>query len=105
MLPSACGGNTGLAALDRAATAEDVLPADVNFSPGFVPDGTRLLATEDGLRFYAAQDADLRPQGKIVNMSSTPMAVSAALVADGNDPQLMESDGWTRVHGNVYIKR
>ncbi|MBP2414476.1 hypothetical protein JOF48_003275 [Arthrobacter stackebrandtii] len=127
LLLSACGGSPGLAALDRAATAQDELPADVEFSPGFEAASVRLLATENGLKFYAAQGADRRTvclavvsvegpggwtagcgtlatAGTLVDVGSGPLEVSAALTADGTTAELMESDGWTKVHENVYIR-
>ncbi len=42
--------------------------------------------------------------GKLIDLASVPLGISAALTADGTESQLMESDGWTTVRGNVYIK-
>lgn len=127
LMLAGCSGDPGLAALKGPATAEDALPAMVNLPDDDNAGESRLLVTDGNLQYFAAQDADhkraclavvstdsqdswhagcgsLNTSGEIVNMSSAPLAMSAVLVGDGFAPELLEDDGWKKIHDNVFIK-
>ncbi|WP_026555016.1 hypothetical protein [Arthrobacter sp. 35W] len=129
LLLGGCSGQVGLKALDRAPTAEDVLPAGVAFPEGPQspnPDSVRLLAANDGVQYYAAENddatvaciavvppGDMPPwivgcgssnsSGQIIEVGGPGGRWSATLVRDDYDTRKLESSGWTRLTDNLLI--
>jgi hypothetical protein len=119
-----CSNPAGIKALDRGATAEDALPAA--FAVDEFDGQTRLLATHDGVKYFAARglksgtvcvaavpEADVRDAWAACGpLSSDPVIVTTSgsdgtatkLVVDGFDSQQLESGGWSKVHDNLLIK-
>ena len=128
LLLSGCGGTTGLAALDRPATAEDTLPGHVTIPPEVEPESVRLLVEDGRFQYYGSQDADRRlgcflivatdkaedQVTSCVEMKAQPFnvavaapvaGISASFVADGFNTAQLESEGWTKIHDNVLVQR
>jgi outer membrane murein-binding lipoprotein Lpp len=126
VLLSGCSGQVGLKALDRASTPDDKLPAGVTLQNDMNADSVRLLATKDGVKYFAAENADatiacvavvppgdaprwiagcgsLNTSGRIVEVSGLGGAPSTTLVADGFDTRKLESGGWTKVADNILV--
>lgn len=126
LLLGGCSGQAGLKALDRAATPEDKLPPGVTFQQDVKADSARLLATRDGVRYFAAENADatvacvivvppggdprwmagcstLNTTGRIVEVPSVGGAPSTMLITDGSDTRKVESEGWTKVTENILV--
>ncbi|WP_146070392.1 hypothetical protein [Arthrobacter sp. GMC3] len=125
LLLGACSGQTGLKVLERAATPEDELPAIVTVEAPVDRSSSRLLATKDGVRYFALQSDDARVtcvarvpsggdigwqlgcgetkgSGEIVKMSSMNDLYSTILQGDDSDPGKTES-GWTKISDNILI--
>lgn len=125
LLLSGCSGPAGLTALDRAATDDDTLPAFVNLPEGVNRSSTRLLATKDGVRYFAAESDDARTAcvavvpsgegpdwqvgcsdaagpGQIATVSGQNGTLSTILLADGSDTGKLEP-GWTKIADNIMV--
>lgn len=125
VLLTGCSGQAGLKVLDRAATVEDALPAIVPLPDQVNRDSARLLASKDGVQYFAAQSDDARTTcmalvppgdasdshvgcgdtksaGEIVNMSSSEGAFSTILLGDDSDTGKIES-GWIKIADNILI--
>ena len=126
LLLSGCSGESGLKALDRASTTEDVLPAFVTLQEQVDRDSSRLLATRSGVRYFALQSEDARTaclavvpsgtdpdwqlgcsegrrSGEIVNMSSLKGSLSTILLGDDSDTGKLEP-GWTKIADNILVR-
>lgn len=88
LLLSGCSGQTGLRALDTEATPADTLPAGVNLSAEVNRDSSRLLATEEGVRFFGVQSDDAR-------------TTCVAVVPPGESPDWQVGCGDTRISGEI----
>jgi len=125
LLLTGCSGHVGLKALDRAATPEDSLPAALAMPAEVNAATTRLLATKDGVRYFAAESDDARTAclavvppgeappwhvgcsaqtgpGQIVMLSVLNGALSTILLADGSDTGMLEP-GWTKIADNILV--
>lgn len=125
LLLGGCSEESGLKALDRAATPEDVLPSFVTLQEQVDRDSSRLLAARDGVRYFAleSEDArttclavvpsgahpawqlgcsDTRRSGEIVNMSAAKESLSTILLGDDSDTGKIES-GWTKISDNILV--
>lgn len=125
LLLSGCSAESGLRALDRAAAPEDILPSFVTLQEHVDRDSSRLLATRDGVRYFALQSddarttclavvppgegpdwqvgcSDTRRSGEIVNMSSLKDQLSTILLGDDSDTGKIEP-GWTKIEDNVLV--
>ncbi|MGP9503076.1 hypothetical protein ACT3TS_12785 [Specibacter sp. AOP5-B1-6] len=125
ILLSGCSGESGLKALDSAATPDDTLPAFVSLQEQVDRDSSRLLATRDGVRYFALQSddarttclavvppgegpdwqvgcSDARRSGEIVNMSSSKEQLSTILLGDDSDTGKLEP-GWTKIADNILV--
>lgn len=123
---SACSSHTGIAALERPATPDDALPAEVMLGDTIDRDSARLLTTHEQNRYFAATSPHstdaciivvpsdssspwvagcglLGAPDIIVTASITPGKSSASLVRDDADTRTQESEGWTRIHDNILI--
>lgn len=123
-----CSAPAGLKALDREATAEDKLPesmsltgVDLNVDAGTV----RLLATDDGVRYFAARGSTAGTVCLIVAPEAVPERWRAAcggaatdeeilaltgvdgsttkFIRDGVDASQPKYEGWKQIHENVLI--
>ena len=126
LLLGGCSGQAGLTALDRVATPEDTLPPGVTLQQDVKADSARLLATRDGVRYFAAENDDatvacvavvppgedprwiagcssLNTTGRIVEVSSVGSASSTMLITGGFDTRKLESEGWAKVAENVLV--
>lgn len=122
---SGCSGESGLRALDRAATPDDALPLFVTLQEQVDRDSARLLATRDGVRYFALQSddarttclavvppgvdpewqvgcGDARRSGEIVNMSSSKEQPSTILLGDDSDTG-KDEPRWTKIADNLPI--
>lgn len=125
LLLAGCSGQTGLKALDRTATPEDTLPAAVTLPNKVDRDSSRLLATRDGVQYFAAESDDAKttclavvPAGKepgwhvgctesngpgqIALGSGSNGELSTILLLDGSDTGKLES-GWTKIADNILV--
>ncbi|WP_404289658.1 hypothetical protein [Glutamicibacter arilaitensis] len=123
---SACSGHTGVQALERQSTPSDVLPTGIDLPDTFDRESLRLLTTHEQVQYFVASSPDssegciiIVPPGAdpqwfsgcsdmgatdvIVTASTTPGNKSASLVRDDADTRTLESEGWTRIHGNILI--
>lgn len=123
---SACSSHTGIAALERPSTPDDVLPAEVMLEDTIDRDRARLLTTHEQKRYFAATTPDstdaciivvpsddnsqwfagcglLGATDIVVTASITPGNTVASLVRDDADTREQESEGWTRIHDNILI--
>jgi hypothetical protein len=126
LLLGGCSGQVGLKALDRAANPDDKLPPGATLQEDLKADSARLLATREGVRYFAAENDDatvacvivvppgedprwmagcstLNTTGRIVEVSSVGGASSTMLVTDGFDTSKLESEGWSKVTENILI--
>ena len=126
LLLGGCSGQAGLKALDRAATPEDRLPPGVTIQQDVKADSARLVATRDGVRYFAAENDDatvacvvvvppgedsrwiagcgsLNTTGRIVEVSSVGTATSTMLITDGFETRKLESEGWAKVTENILV--
>lgn len=124
-LLSGCSAESGLKALDSAATDEDALPAFVTLQEQVDRDSSRLLAIRNGVRYFALQSedarttclavvppdvdpdwqvgcSDARRSGEIVNMSSLKGSLSTILLGDDSDTEKLEP-GWTKIADNILV--
>ncbi|VXC50605.1 conserved exported hypothetical protein [Arthrobacter sp. 9AX] len=123
---SACAPTPArISALDREATAEDVLPAQIPAVMG-EQHTTRLLAAKDGIRYFVAQAdnsaytcvtgyPDNRPElwftgcsdqsgpGKEIVRTARNGVASVVLVPDGYDSSALVKDGFEAVHPNILV--
>lgn len=124
LLLTGCSGQAGLKALQRDATPEDALPSSITLSEDVNRDSSRLLATKDGVRYFAVQSDDARTtcvavvppdendwhvgcgetrnSGEIINVSSAKGPYSTILLGDESDTGKIES-GWIKVSDNVLV--
>ncbi|MDJ0317375.1 MULTISPECIES: hypothetical protein [Arthrobacter] len=125
LLLSGCSAESGLKALDRAATTEDALPAFVTMQEQVDRDSSRLLATRDGVQYFALQSedakttclavvlpdaddewqvgcSDTKRSGDIVSMSSLKGSLSTILLGDDSDTGKLEP-GWTKIADNILV--
>lgn len=114
-----------ISALDREATSADALPSRV---PEMMRSEhtTRLLAAEDGIRYFVAQATsaaytcvtafpDDRPDlwitgcsdqsdpGKEIVRTAMNGVVSVVLVPDNYDSSSLQSEGFVPVHENILV--
>lgn len=125
LLLTGCSGQAGLNALQRDATPEDSLPSSITLSEDVNRDSSRLLATKDGVRYFAVQSDDARTTcvavvpsdeendwhvgcgetrnyGEIIKVSSAKGPYSTILLGDDSDTGNIES-GWIKIADNVLI--
>jgi len=125
LLLGGCSVPAGLKALDRAATSEDTLPAFVILPEGVSGSSARLLVTQDGVRYFAAESDDARTAcvavvppgespdwhvgcsdasgpGQIVTVSGQNGSLSTTLLADGSDTGKLVP-GWTKIADNILV--
>lgn len=71
-LLAACSASPVFADLERAATADDVLPADLPASAGedFVDGSVRLVGDHDGVEYFLAWSASIRNGACVVAFRS-----------------------------------
>lgn len=123
---SACSSQTGIAALEREATPEDALPAEVALSETINLDSARFLVSHEQNRYFAAvastttdaciivvphHDSSewfagcglMGGSDVIVTASTTAGSRTASLVRDDADTRALVSEGWNRIHDNVLI--
>lgn len=124
LLLAGCSGQAGIKALDRDATADDVLPAFVIVPEPANAETARLLATRNGIQYFAVQSDDLKTaclavvqgdestswqmgcgqnngSGKILDLQGAG-SLSASLWADGSDTGTIEP-GWIKLTDNVLV--
>ncbi|MFI8411438.1 hypothetical protein ACIGB6_02950 [Paeniglutamicibacter gangotriensis] len=122
---SGCSDASGLQALERPATSDDVLPDGVDLSP-IKLDKVLLVAETNGTKYFIGQGTDeittclvtfvvddptdwvsgctsgALPTDELVETSG-PIGKSSKLVSDGYDTTELESSGWTKIHDNILI--
>lgn len=124
VLLSSCSSETGIKALDRAATAEDALPAFVTVAEPANPETARLLASHENIRYFILESDDSRTAclaiippgespdwqvgcsenrgpGKIVELGKAGEA-TGILLGDGSDTGKIDT-GWTQITDNILI--
>lgn len=124
LLLTGCSGQAGLEALKRDATPEDSLPSSLSLPAEVDRDSSRLLATKDGVRYFAVQSDDARTtcmavvppdendwhvgcggtttSAEIVKVSSAKGPYSTILLGDDSDTGKIES-GWIKIADNVLV--
>ena len=124
LLLAGCSNAAGIKALDREATADDVLPE--GFAVEELVGQPRFLATRDGVKYFVARGrtgatacvvavpesdpndawAACGPLGsdQVIVTTSSEDGTSTQLVRDGFDSKKLESEGWTRIHDNLLIR-
>jgi hypothetical protein len=125
-LLAGCSESPAIKALKRPAAQGDTLPDDVTMSSAgdLEVDEPRLLVEHEGVKYFAARSSNdlgaciavvptnrARPwvvgcgswstQDEIIKVSGADRG-STMLVRDGVDGERLESEGWTKVHDNVY---
>jgi hypothetical protein len=125
LLLSSCSVPSGFKALERAATASDELPADLNFGEQEV-DKVLLVAEADGNKYFLGQNAEKSnaclavipmesPSGWHTSCTpgragegmllgtSGPSRESSMLVSDGYDTKELEASGYKKIHENILV--
>ncbi|WP_193343058.1 hypothetical protein [Pseudarthrobacter sp. AB1] len=133
-IPMVLGGcaedKYGIAALDEQAGSEDVRPGAEPFTfPKEINDSTlRLLVEDDGRKYFGAESADGKDAcvavyfvegqpgtysgcgayfgaGERLTQFSGQDGRATILVQDNVDTKRLESEGFRRIHQNVYVSR
>lgn len=120
-----CSAPAGLRALDRDDSPQDALPAIVNVPADVNRNSSRLLATRDGVQFFALQSDDARTtclatvspgtvpdwhvgcglttrSGEIIKMASRNGSLSTILLGDDSDTGKLEP-GWSKIADNILV--
>lgn len=123
-------GSAGFAALDRDATAEDVLPEGVVMGPveGTDIERVRLLTEHDGIRYFGGRSIDGTVTCVSAVIDRTPMnwvtacggapnfhretvttslngVITVVLVGDNVDTSKFIEDGLQPIHDNLLIAK
>ena len=122
--------SSGFAALDREATAEDVLPEGVVMGPveGVEIEGVRLLTEHEGIRFFGGRSGDGSTTCVSAVIDQTPLnwitgcggapnshreivtaslsgVITVVLVGDSVDTSRFVEDGLEPIHDNLLIAK
>lgn len=123
-------GSAGLVALDRDATAEDVLPEGVVMGPleGTDIERVRLLTEHEGIRYFGGRSSDGTVTCVSAVIDQTPMnwisgcggppnshreivtvslngVITVALIGDNVDTSKFIEDGLQPIHDNLLIAK
>lgn len=119
-----CSGGGGIAALDRAPTADDQLPGYV-VTQDLDVDSVRLVVEQEGINYFISErkegvgfcltltkDQDERawisacggPVGEAITAQSRGIPGVVKLVVDGYSTDYLEENGWTKIHDNLLTR-